>query len=254
MSELEARRSYECRLTSDRALATLDEAADWVCERGLVTGPPSGSLPSLHVACHEEPYAPDKPGFGQWPKTKFWWGGALAERPDLRWLKIHRGKSVLVSDAVAALVQPLASEELARAEGGAFGEDARRLARHLVEAGPSFVDDLKDELGLGTKSLRAARERLERVAAVVARQVVVEASTGGHRHTTELARWDQCFRDPARGPSGAGELLVAGVRAAVLVPEHEALRWFSWPVARDDVDRLVEARRLVRLDGVLHTG
>jgi hypothetical protein len=247
---LEERRAFECRLTPDRALDSLEEAAAWVLDRGLVTRTPDSALPSLHVACHEEPYAPDKPGFGQWPKTKWWWGGALAQQPDLRWLRIHRGKNVLVSDAVAALVDPLAREELARAEEGAHGEEARRLVEHLAAAGPSFADELKEELALRTRTLRAAREPLERVAAVVARQVVVEPPGGREKYATELARWDQLRLPPGRG--GLDELLVAGVRAAVLAPEAEARRWFSWTVASAEVDRLVAERRLGRADGLLY--
>ena len=250
LEELEARRAFECRLTLDRALDSLDDAAAWARERGLVTGPQSGSLPSLHVACHEPPYAPDKPGFGQWPKTKWWWGGALAEQADLRWLKIHRGKSVLVADPVAALVDPLARGELARAEEGAAGEDARRLVQHLAAAGPSLVAELKEELGLDTKALRAARVPLERVAAVVSRGVRLEAADGGHTHSSELVRWDQLALPSGSG--GIAELLVAGVRAAVLVPEQEAKRWFSWPVEAGTVDALVDEGRIGRSGDFLH--
>jgi hypothetical protein len=244
-SELERHRAYDCRLTPDRALESLEEAAAWARERGLITRTPDSALPSLHVACHEEPYAPDKPGFGQYPKTKWWWGWALAERPDLRWLRIHRGKNVLVTDDVAALADPLARAELAAADEGRHGDDARRLVEHLASAGPSYVEELKEELALDSKALRAAREPLERVAAVVARQVLVDGET----YATELARWNQRFPEPA--PGGLAELLVAGVRAAVLAPENEARRWFSWPVAPATVDGLVESGRLARLDRYL---
>jgi hypothetical protein len=250
--ELEARRAFACRLTPDRALGTLDEAAAWAHERGLVTRTPDCALPSLHVACHEEPYAPGKPGFGQYPKTRWWWGGALAEQPGLRWLMIRRGgKNVLVTDGVAGLADPLARAELARADEGALGEDARRLVDHLAAAGPTFLEDVKEELSLEGKPLRAARAVLERVGAVVAREVATPAASGGHRHSTELARWDQRFPEPAAG-GGAAELLAAGVRAAVVVPEREARGWFVWPVAGDEVDRLVAEGRVGRSGGMLH--
>jgi hypothetical protein len=246
--DLEAQRAYACRLTPDRALETLEEAAEWAHERGLVIRTPDCALPSLHVAVHEEPYAPDKPGFGQYPKTKWWWGWALADRTGLRWLRIRRGgKNVLVTDEVAALVDPLARVELARADEGGFGDDARRLVEHLAAAGPSFLEEVREEVGLDGKALRAAREALERTAAVVPRQTQLE----GERYATELARWDQRFPSPAAG-GGASELLAAGVRAAVVAPEREARRWFVWPVAAEDVDRLVGEGRIGRAGDSLH--
>jgi hypothetical protein len=247
VDELAARRDHECRLTSDRALESLDDAAAWVAERGLVAAPESGSLPSLHVACHEEPYKPDSRGYGLYPKTKWWWRGELARRPEILWLKIHRGKGLLVHERVAALVDPLARVALSAAEAGEHGEEARRLVRHLAAAGPSLADDVKVELDQGTKALRGVRVRLERWAAVVARRVPLDEDE--ERFGTELARWDQLGVSERDGD--VGDLLVAGVRAAVLAPEREAVRWFSWSVDAGVVDRLVRDGVLARVDGYL---
>ena len=247
LAELERQRDYACRLTPDRALETLEDAAAWVEERGLVVGPESGSLPSLHVACHQEPYKPGSRGYGLYPKTKWWWGFELARRPEILWLKVHRGKGLLVHRRLGPLVDPLARAGLADAEAGGDGEEARRLVVHLAAAGPSLADDLKVELELGTKALRDARTRLERVAAVVATRVPLDDS--GERLGTELARWDQLGVD--RGSGDVGDLLVAGVRAAVLAPEREATRWFSWPVDEGVVGTLVSGGQLRRLDWML---
>src|ERR671925_434686 len=89
LAELQERRRYECRLTPDRALETIEEAEDFLRDRGLLTRTPDCALPSLFEACHEEPYAADKPGFGQWPATKFPWFGRLGARGYLI-LAIHR--------------------------------------------------------------------------------------------------------------------------------------------------------------------
>jgi hypothetical protein len=222
-----------------------------VRDRGLVTRTQAGSLPSLHVACHEEPYDPGKGGFATWPRTKWWWGHALAEREGLRWLKILRGgTAVLVTDEVALLADALARVALGSADAGGLGEDVRRVVAHLAAAGPSFTDEVREELDLGTKALRAARDRLERVAAVVSRRVPV-GSDGGERFATELARWDQLFERQAESRADAGALLVAGVRAAVVVPQAEAVRWFAWPVASDRVHELVEAGELGRTGDLL---
>jgi hypothetical protein len=216
INELSERRAHECRLTPDRALASLDEAEEFLLDRGLLTRTADSALPSLFGACHEEPYAPDKPGFGQWPRTKYPWFGELGAR-GYAILAVHGGKSLLVSDETARLIDPLVRAELERRT-----DDP--LLRHLAEAGPSELGDLQLELGLSPKELRRLRTPLERCAAVVARSVVYEEP---HRHTSLLSRWDQVFPEPAQD-GGLDELVVAGVRAAVIAPEPELRRWFAW--------------------------
>lgn len=80
LAELESRRAYLCRLTPDRALQNLDEAAAFLNERGMLTLTPDSSLPGLFGACHEEPYKPGARGFGSWPRTKYPWTFELARR------------------------------------------------------------------------------------------------------------------------------------------------------------------------------
>lgn len=228
-------REHALRLTPDRALESLDGAAAWIEERGLATLMPCCSLPSLFAACHEEPYAPGSKGFGQWPKTKYWWPFALGQRPGIHGLKIHRGKTLLVADRVARLVDPLARAALAEGEHGPHAA----LLAHLAAAGPSLVNDLDAELG----PVKRARAQLERVGAVVARTLEVN-----ERYLSELWRWDQAFPEPSAG--GIDELVLAGVQAAVVAPEREIASWFSWPVG-DAVDRLVASGRLIRSGGQL---
>jgi hypothetical protein len=240
LDRLRERRDFECRLTPDRALASLDEAEGFLVDRGLLTRTPDSALPSLFAACHEEPYAPDKPGFGQWPRTKFPWFGRLGARGYLT-LAVHRGKSLLVTDEVAALLDPLCRAELAARE-----DDP--LLRHLADAGPSELEDLQLELALTPKELRRLRTPLERCGAVVSRSVVYEEP---HRHTSVLSRWDQLVPEAPGG--GLDELVAAGVRAAVLAPEPELRRWFPW---WEDgvVERLLEDGRALRVeDGWLAT-
>jgi hypothetical protein len=233
MEELLERRAFECRLTPDRALESLDEAEEFLLDRGLLTRATDSALPSLFEACHEEPYAPGSPGFGQWPRTKFGWFGELGARGHPV-LAIHRGKSLLVTREVADLIDPICRAELSRLE-------ADLLLRHLAEAGPSELGDLQLELGLAPKELKRLRAPLERCGAVVARSIVYEEP---HRHTSLLARWDQVFPEPS-AEGGLAELVVAGVRAAVVAPDKGPERWFAW---REDglVERLVDEGRLVR--------
>ena len=103
----------------------------------------------------------------------------------------------------------------------------------------------------GAKALRAS---LERCGAIVSRWLHVTAGQG-HQHSSELVRWDQAYQ----GSSGSGEdpvtafrdLIAAAARAAVLAPEAELRRWFSWQWYWFDslVDDLIGQGRLRRIDG-----
>jgi hypothetical protein len=246
LEELERRRIVDCRLAPEHALATLDDAEAFLVDRGLLTLMPDCSLPSLFGACHEEPYRPGGRGFAGWPKTKWWWGGALAARPGIFSIPLHAGKGLFLTETTAALADPLCRAALADADEGADGPAVQRLVRHLAEAGPAAIDELKEELGLGAKELRALRARLERVGALIAMDLRVETEGGGHRHTSELYRWDQVFPTAPAAAGGLEELLVAGVEAAVLAPEREARSWFSWRAAPATIEALVEEGRIAR--------
>jgi hypothetical protein len=245
LSQLRVRRAYECRLTPDRALSSLDEAEEFLRERGLLTRTADSSLPSLFEACHEEPYAPASPGFGQWPRTKFPWFGELGAR-GYPILAIHRGKGLLITPRAARLVDPICRAEIERMEEA--DPDWARLLRHLADAGPSELEDLQLELGLKPKELKKLRAPLERCGAVVARSIVYDEP---HRHTSVLARWDQVYSNGSNREPDLGELVVAGVQAAVVCPEDEPERWFSWKWRweKDLIGGLVADGRLISVEG-----
>jgi hypothetical protein len=73
-------------------------------------------------------------------------------------------------------------------------------------------------------------------------------------HTSELARWDQVYAagatdtEPARA---LGDLIVASVRAAVVAPEREVRRWYSWGGADTITGDLVRDGRLRRVNGMI---
>lgn len=246
LADLLERRAQLCRLNAEYALQSLEEAETFVVERGLLTLTPDCSLPSLFGACHEEPYRPGGHGFASWPKTRWRWGSALADRPGICALKIHRGKILFLSQAAIALVDPLCRQELLRASQGAYGPLATELIEYLQVAGPSLIEDVKRELGLDASALRNVRERLQRVGAVVSRGLVVAARDGeSERETSELARWDQRFLHPSeQAADWLAELIAAGVRSAVVAPQDEVSSWFSWPMPAGLCAQLVEDGRL----------
>ncbi|HET8895369.1 MAG TPA: hypothetical protein VFM96_14855 [Gaiellaceae bacterium] len=81
------------------------------------------------------------------------------------------------------------------------------------------------------------RSPLERCGTVVARG-----------EDTELVRWDQIVPEaPGDVRIALRELVVAGVRSAVVAPERELKRWFSWQWYWDDA--ILDDERLDRADG-----
>ncbi len=253
LAELRARRAFECRLVPDRALRTLDEADAFLRGRGLLTRTTDCALPSLYEACHDDPYRPGRPGFATWPAEKWPWFGELAGRGYLI-TGVHRGKNLLVSGDAAALLDPICRAEIERMRDS--DGDWRRLLDHLAVVGPSSIDDLRTELRLKRQELKALRAPLERCGAIVSRSLEVTAGAREQRASV-LARWDQAY--PARAGTGAdparalGDLVVAGVRAAVVAPEAEPRRWFSWQWywTGSLIDELVRQGRLRRVDGHL---
>jgi hypothetical protein len=223
VEELRERRAYLCRLTPDRALESFDEALDFLGDRGMLTRTPGTALPSLFEACHEEPYAPGSRGFGSWPATKYPWYFELAERPDVHELKVHNGKSILLTDENLALVDSICRAELARMEREAKWAP---LLAHLTAAGPSTPTDLQTELGLKPRDLKSLRTPLERCGAIfesscprvgtrtpasssaTTRRIPIRAATAASpsssppRCAPRLSR--RSARSPARGSAGVG--------------------------------------------------
>ena len=245
LAELQERRAFACRLTPDRALETLDEAAAFLRDRGMLTRTPDCSLPSLFEACHEQAYAPDKPGFGQWPRTKWSWSFALLARPRVYALKIHhRRKTLYVSEEIARIIDPIVRSEIARMTDA--DPEWALVLDHLAAAGASTTDDLKTELGLKPRELKAILYPLELCGTVLTRPI--EPTEDGTVQGYEYVRWDHVFPEPAPGRGGLDALVVAGVRAAVLATDREAPRWFAWRWLADEglVERLVSEGRLAR--------
>ncbi len=162
---------------------------------------------------------------------------------------LHRGKNLILSADGARLADPVCRAEIARMRTADPGW--RRVLDHLDAAGPATVDDLIAELRMKRQELNALRSPLERCGAIVSRSVEM-TSAEGERQGRELIRWDHAYQ----GPRGAdvspeqalGDLVVAGVRAAVLAPERELARWFSWTWygAATVADDLVAQGRLRR--------
>jgi len=237
--ELKRRRAIECRLTPDRALETLDDAVAFLSDRGLLTRMPDSELPSLFGACHEEPARAGGKGFELWPRTKWIWSFQLVQRPRIMLTKLHRGKSLYLSFEVARLFDPLVREAIATARG-----DDAALLEHLEAHGESMSEDIELELGWDRARLKKARNGLERTGALVSDGLVFVDETTWH--FAPVRRWDQVTEPTETKADPHAEVLLAGLRAAVIAPESDLRGWFSWPIPDGTVDRLVRSGRVTR--------
>lgn len=256
VAALERQRRDVCRLAPGRELKSFDDAIALLEERGMLTRTADCALPSLFEACQERPYRTGGKGFAGWPATKWWWAGALEQTDGVTVLKVHNGKNLLLSQRVLTLADPICRAELERfLRQPVLSEHdrlTRRLLEHLAATGPASLESVQVELGLHSRALRSLRHPLERCGALVSRQVVAPADEG-HVHSSELWRYDQLVPHPLaapRDPADALEdLVVAGLVAAVVAPEGELAKWFSWrSYAREGlVQRLIDVRRVVRV-------
>jgi hypothetical protein len=157
---------------------------------------------------------------------------------------------VIVSAEVARLLDPICRAELARMHAEDPG--CRRLLDHLAAAGPASAEDLPRELRMKRQEVKALRYPMERCGAIVSRSLHVTAGED-HPHVSHIARWDQVYPDGAdRDPRQAlKDLVAAGLHAAVIAPERELRRWFSWLWYWSDslVDDLVREGRARRVNG-----
>lgn len=201
---------------------------------------PDCALPSLFGACHEAPSRPGGRGFDLWPKTRWIWSFQLTLDGRAILTKMHRGKSLYLSTAMAQLFDPLVRQVIAQADG-----DDLRLLEHLRRRGESMAEDVELELGWTHKRLKSVRDRLERSGAIVSDGLVFDE--GGGWHFAPMRRWDAVVKKAPSSKDPLGDVVVAAVRAAVLAPESEVRSWFSFPVTSETVDRLVTRGRLARV-------
>jgi len=238
---LERRRAIECRLTPDHALRSIEEAAAFLSDRGLLTRMQDSSLPSLFAACHEEPSRPGGRGFDLWPKSKWIWSFQLASKQALV-TKLHGGKTLYLSLETARAFDPLVRRAIKSATG-----DEARLLDHLAVHGESAIDDVEVELSWDRRRSKRARDRLERVGAVISDGLVFHDLATSYR--APMRRWDQVISaapEPRLGDDPMVDAVLAGMRAAVLTQESDLRTWFSWPIESRIVDQMVDAGRLLR--------
>ena len=239
MLELDRQRTLECRLTPEGALGSLDDAGTFLADRGMLTRMPDCALPSLFGACHEEPSRAGGKGFDLWPKTRWIWSFQLSRQPGALLTKLHKGKSLYLSMDTAMVFDPLVRGAIAAAVG-----DEATLLEHLAAHGPSTSEDIEVELGWDRTRLKRARNRLERLGAVISDGLVFHDSADWS--FAPMRRWDHVVPREVAPSDPCLEIAAAGVRAAVVAREAEISSWFSFRIPQGALDQLVTAGRVIR--------
>lgn len=240
-------RARRHRLTPERQLRNIEDAAGFLEEMGLLLQTPHPYLPALFSAAQGKPAKPGARGFGQWPEHAWSWAGELAEREDVVLTKVVLGRRTLVHrrlwPALDAALRGRPSD----------GHDVQSIIRALRSRGTLRTDELREVSGFGGSAARkrydAAMSELEATGIVLCRPVLVN----NHEHVAVAELWESRFPKPLRESRGPTEFIRATIVAAGSVPTREVPKWFAWP--RNEVsaalERLVSQQRLRNADGWL---
>jgi hypothetical protein len=232
------------RLEPSQPLKHATDAAAFVRERRIVTETGHAGVPVLaHTIAGRELV-------GSWMASPEVYRiydllNELAEH-DVCYGPLLDGKVTIFDPSLAPAVQRIATDPGRRAALIAqLSPAAAKLLRRVERDG-----DLRmDHSGMSTKEGRAARLRLERHLLVVSQGIHTDRGS----HTSVLRPWSESqiarrceATDGLPDLESSMDLLVeAAVRAAVLVTEREARKWFDFAAER--IDLLVDAGRIERL-------
>jgi hypothetical protein len=237
-------RSRLHRLSPSRPLRDAADAAAFVRDRRVVTETGHAGVPVLaHAIAGRELV-------GSWMASPEVYRiydllQELTEH-DLCFLALLDGKVTIIDPSLAPAVQRIATDPGRRARLIAqLPPAAAKLLRRVEHEG----DVQMDHTGMSTKEGRAARLRLERHLLVVSQGIHTERGS----HTTALRPWSESqiarrcqVTDGLPDLETSMDLLVeAALRAAVILTEREARKWFDFAAERIDV--LVDAGRIERL-------
>ena len=241
-AEEERARLY--RLEPSQPLKDADDAAAFVRERRMVTETGHAGVPVLaHTIAGRELV-------GSWMASPEVYRiydllNELAEH-DFCSAPLLDGKVTIFDPSLAPAVQRIATDPVRRAALVAqLPPAAAKLLRRVEREG----DVRMDQTGMSTKEGRAARLRLERHLLVVTQGIHTERGS----HTTALRPWSESHiarRCQASDglpdlETGMDLLVETAVRAAVVVAERQARKWFDFAAER--IDFLVDAGRIDRL-------
>jgi hypothetical protein len=230
VARLLAERARRHRLRPSRPLASAAEAEAFVAERGVVLTTGKGSLPSLPQAVVGREIR------GSWMADRevhriYRVLSDLLSRPVLQ-ATLFGGKSCLLPAAAAPVLQRIAADaERRRGARSALSPAAARLLDEVETEGEARRDAVRGAEAEGRK----ARLELQRHLLVWPEEV----HTDRGYHTVRLRPWSASPFDRRAAEAdrlgydeAVDRLVLAAVRAAVIVPRREARAWLPFGQGR----------------------
>lgn len=255
LDELQALRLKLHRLAPPRPVRDAREAAKFIRARRMVMSTGHASLPILTEAIAGRHLA------GSWmahPEAhRIYTILRRLAKSGVPSAPLILGKETLLDASLAPAVERIAIDP---ARCRKVRRELPPLARRLLETVEAEGRVRMDQWGVPTHRARAARVRLEQ-------QLLVTSSsfhTESGYHTSLVAPWSssgisQRFSKEAARltlKEAIDQLLLAGIRSAVIAPEHEVRRWFVFEGGRIDallaqgrIARLVDTRRTYLTNG-----
>ena len=247
LADLRARRDYECRLTPDRALESLTRrmascgngvcsrvpptARCRACMRRVMRTPIRQAAGLRELASHEVAVG---------PRAIRVPGRALAGHPSRQ-------------DDPAERRAARARRSGLPCRAGTDGARRSGLGQAAGSPGRYGTVRRRRRRGRARTEAQGAPGRCARRCSAAGRwwrgrSCCLRRSGEGHIHRSELARWDQAYPRPSGLPRDIVALMGAALRAAVLTPEKDLVKWFSWRwlLPSDLADQLIARGLAIR--------
>lgn len=240
-------------------LRSLEEAARFVEELGIVVLNPGSELPSLLGAVLGSGERPKGKGFQALNNPEAWkaweWFAQLDDRKSAVGCKIFRGQSTLVHKRLWPAVHRLALDRLeALRDGRVFSKTSRAVVDWLANHGPERSDRVREAMGLASraqgKELKKAKDELASHGLLLLSE---DTSPEHHTHAPILTLWTawapkEVAKKAERmsAVEARAEVLCAAMDAAVLASERAMQHWFRWDRLElaEAIEHLVAANRV----------
>ena len=267
------KRAYEIRVRDHRLkpglrIRTIEDAARFVHDEGLVSFFGGNELPSFISAVLGRTWKPSKKGFTRWME---WWSVKISGQPiprvsreiegrdDILATRLFRRTKTLVSNKVWPTLDPIVRHQRKLLEEREILSDLeRRLFKTIKQEGSIRTDRLRKMVRLQSKEnnsrFHRALKNLESYALIVG---VEDLYPEKHLHANIWQVWETKTRLHTRKAklpyeNAITDLLETTIHACVFAPESQVTRWFPW--GRDmnaAKEELLDQHRLLKVGSFL---